>query len=98
MKEGSGGETLCSIPHWLINNARTDPLKKDMDPTEKLFNYISFLEETNHQLVGTLKQCHTLLRQFIDQVPDPIGWQMMLKDLQGAIKAGERGVGKKEVQ
>lgn len=66
-------------------------------PTEKLFNYIALLEETNDQLRGTLKKCHMLLVQFADQVPDPKGWEAMLEDLQSVIKSGERASEKKKI-
>lgn len=72
-------------------------VSKDPDPTEKLFNYISLLEETNDQLLSTLKKCHTLLGQFISEAPDPARWMDLLDDLQNVISAGERAIGKKEV-
>ena len=65
------------------------------DPTKKLFEYILLLENTNQELVKTLKKCVELLAQFKSSVPDPKGWQEMLDVFQETIKVGERIVGKK---
>jgi len=48
------------------------------DPTQKLFKYISLLENANEELVKTLKKCVELLTEFKSSVPAPWGWQEML--------------------
>jgi len=65
------------------------------NPTQKLFEYISLLENVNEQLVNTLKRCIELLRELKSSVPDPDGWQDMLNTFRETIKVGERIVGKK---
>ena len=65
------------------------------DPTKKLFEYIVLLENTNQELVKTLKKCVELLAHFKSSVPDPKGWQEMLDVFQETIKVGKRIVGKK---
>ena len=62
---------------------------------QKIFDYISLLENTNEQLVKTLKKCVELLTEFKSSVPDPKSWQEMLDVFQKTIKVGERIVGKK---
>ena len=65
------------------------------DPTQKLFNYIALLENTNKELVKTLKKCVEVLTEFKSSVPNPEGWQEMLDVFKETIKAGERIVGEK---
>jgi len=65
------------------------------DATQKLFEYISLLENVNEQLVNTLKKCIELLAEFTPAVPDPKKWQEMLDTFQETIKVGERIVGEK---
>ena len=65
------------------------------DPTQKLFEYIATLEDTNQELVKTLRKCVELLAQFKSSVPDQKGWQEMLDVFQETIKVGKRIVGKK---
>lgn len=65
------------------------------DPTQELFDYIATLEDTNEELVKTLKKCVQLLTEFKPSVPDPKGWQEMLDVFQETIKVGKRIVGKK---
>ena len=65
------------------------------DPTQKLFEYISLLENVNEQLVNTLKRCIELLTEFTPSVPDPKKWQDMLTTFKEATKVGERITGKK---
>ena len=65
------------------------------NPTQKLFEYISLLENVNEQLVNTLKRCIELLTEFTPSVPDPDGWQDMLNTFRETIKVGERIVGEK---
>ena len=60
------------------------------DPTQKLFEYIAALENTNEELVKTLKKCVVLLTQFKPSVPDPQRWQEMLDVFQETVKVGEK--------
>ena len=63
------------------------------DPAQKLFEYIALLENTNEELVKTLKKCVEVLTEFKSSVPNPEGWQEMLDVFQETVKAGERIVG-----
>ena len=65
------------------------------DPTQKLFEYIAALENTNEEFVKTLKKCVEVLTEFKSSVPNPEGWQEMLDVFQETIKVGERIVGEK---
>ena len=65
------------------------------NPTQKLFEYISLLENVNEQLVNTLKRCIEVLTELKSSVPDPDGWQDMLNTFKEATKVGERITGKK---
>lgn len=62
---------------------------------QKVFDYITTLEDTNEGLLKTLKYCVALLTQIKPSVPDPKGWQDMLDKFQETIKVGERIVGEK---
>ena len=70
-------------------------MSKELD--QKLFNYIALLENTNEELVITLKRCVQLLAEFKPSVHDPKGWQEMLDVFQETIKVGERIVGGKTI-
>jgi len=70
-------------------------LNEELD--QKIYNYIALLENTNEELVKTLKKCVELLTEFKSSVPDPQSWQEMLDVFQEAIKVGERIVGGKTV-
>ena len=65
------------------------------DPTQKLSEYIALLEDTNKELVETLKKCVVLLTHFKSSVPHPPGWREMLDVFQKTIKVGERVVEEK---
>jgi hypothetical protein len=65
------------------------------DPAQELFEYIALLENTNEELVKTLKKCVEVLTKFKSSVPNPEGWQEMLDIFQETIKVGERIVGGK---
>jgi hypothetical protein len=65
------------------------------DPAQELFEYIAALENTNEELVKTLKKCVEVLTEFKSSVPNPEGWQKMLDVFQDTIKVGERVVGGK---
>ena len=43
------------------------------DPAQKLFEYIALLENTNEELVKTLKKCVEVLTGFKSSVPNPEG-------------------------
>ncbi len=68
-------------------------LSKELD--QKIFNYIATLEDTNEELLKSLKYCVRLLTKFKPTVPDPKSWQEMLDVFQKTIKVGERIVGEK---
>jgi hypothetical protein len=67
------------------------------DQTRKLFEHIALLENTNKELVKTLKQCVELLSQFKSFVPDPQGWQEILDVFRETIKVGERVIGNRTI-
>jgi hypothetical protein len=50
------------------------------DPIQKLFEYVAALENTNEELVKTLKKCVEVLTEFKSSVPNPEGWQEMLDE------------------
>ncbi|UCF55945.1 MAG: hypothetical protein JSW15_07460 [Deltaproteobacteria bacterium] len=50
------------------------------------------LEDTNKELVKTLKKSVELLTQVKPSVPDPQGWRKMLDVFKETIKVGERVV------
>jgi hypothetical protein len=62
------------------------------DIDKKIFNYIAFLEETNNELVNTLKHCVRLLAQFSESVPDPDEWDKMIDAFQETINIVEQRV------
>ena len=70
-------------------------MSKELD--EKIFNYIAALENTNEELVKTLKRCVELLTQFKSSVPDPHKWQQMLDAFQETIRVAESTVEKKTI-
>ncbi len=45
------------------------------DFEKKLWNYITLLEQTNDELVRTLKACVKLLAQFKSLISNPLEWQ-----------------------
>ncbi len=65
------------------------------DPAQELFEYIALSENTNEELVKTLKKFVEVLTEFKSSVPDPQGWQEMLDVFQETIKAEDRIVGGK---
>ena len=65
------------------------------DATEKLFAYISLLEETNELLEKSLEACIELLTQFNSLVPDPEKWQEMLDLFNKTLRTGQRIIEKK---
>ena len=84
-----------AMPMLLLNFRQKGELILSKELDEKIFNYIAALEETNDELVKTLKKCVALLTHFKSAVPDPAGWQEMLDVFQKTIEVGERVVGEK---
>jgi hypothetical protein len=84
------GQFLDDKAHTLTEEK---PLSKDA--TQKLFAYIALLEETNEQLVTTLKMCVELLSQFNSTVFDPESWQEMLDAFNDILKAAQRTIEQK---
>ena len=62
---------------------------------EKRFDYITALEDTNEELLKTLKHCVAILRKLKAAVPNPKEWQKVLDTFNETIKVGERIVGEK---
>jgi hypothetical protein len=67
-----------------------DKLKQEAD--QRLFEYITLIENTNDSLLSTLKQCVSLLSQFSEAVPDKEGFKTLIKHLNAIINAGEQVV------
>ena len=65
------------------------------DIDQKIFNYITALENTNEELLNTLKKCVEVLTHFKPQVADQQGYQEMLDLFRETIKVGERTVEEK---
>lgn len=65
------------------------------DQTQKVLDYIATLEDTNEELLKSLKYCVKILTEIKPSVPDPERWQEMLNTFQETIKVGERIVGEK---
>jgi len=67
-----------------------DKLKQEAD--QRLFEYITLIENTNDSLLSTLKQCVSLLSQFSEAVPDKEGFETLIKHLNVIINAGDQVV------
>jgi hypothetical protein len=57
---------------------------------QKVFDYITTLENTNEVLIKTLKYCVTILTEIKPSVQDPKEWQEMLNRLEETINLGEK--------
>ena len=68
-------------------------MSKELD--QKTFDYITALEDTNEELLKTLKYSVAILRKLKAAVPNPKKWQKMLDTFNETIKVGERIVGEK---
>jgi len=68
-------------------------LSKKLD--QKIFDYIATLEDTNEELLKTLKYSVAVLTEIKPSAPNPQRWQEMLNTFQETIKVGERIVGEK---
>jgi hypothetical protein len=62
---------------------------------QKVFNYITTLEDTNEELLKSLKYSVAILKKLKAAVPNPKKWQKMLDTFNETIKVGERIVGEK---
>ena len=72
----------------------TDGFDMDNQPADntteqKVFSCIALLEQTNKELITTLKHCVRLMDQFTEMVPEPEEWQKMLLAFQATIEIGE---------
>ena len=56
---------------------------------QKIFNYITPFENTNEELLNSLKKCVEVLTQFKPHIADQQGCQDMLDLFQETIKVGE---------
>ena len=68
-------------------------MSKELD--QKTFDYITALEDTNEELLKTLKYSVSILRKLKAAVPNPKEWQKMLDTFNETIKVGERIVAEK---
>lgn len=57
---------------------------------QKVFDYITTLENTNEVLIKTLKYCVAILTEIKLSTQDPKEWQQMLNRLQETINLGEK--------
>jgi hypothetical protein len=57
--------------------------------TKRVFTYIDSLEDTNEQLVITLKQAVKLLTQLQTSVHDRAGWQEMIVQFRKVLANAE---------
>ena len=62
---------------------------------QKVFDYIATLEDTNEELLKSLKYSVAVLRKLKAAVPNPKKWQEMLDTFNETIKVGERIIGEK---
>ena len=65
------------------------------DTTQKILGYIATLEDTNEELLKSLKYSVAVLTEIKPSVPDKKGWQEMLTTFQETIKVREKIVGEK---
>jgi len=57
---------------------------------QKVFDYITTLENTNEVLIKTLKYCVAILTEIKLSTQDPKEWQQMLNRLEETINLGEK--------
>jgi len=70
-------------------------MELNMTKEAKMMEYFVALEETNKQLVTSLKLCVELLSTLQPEVPDQQKWQSMLKEFERIIEVGEKLVDKR---
>ena len=62
---------------------------------QKVFDYITTLENTNEVLIKTLKYCVAILTEIKPSAQDPKKWQQMLNRFQETINLGEKIISEK---
>jgi len=62
---------------------------------QKVYDYITTLENTNAVLIKTLKYCVAILTEIKPSAQDPKEWQQILNRLQETIKLGEKIISEK---
>jgi hypothetical protein len=62
---------------------------------QKVYDYITTLENTNEVLIKTLKYCVAILTETKPSAQDPKEWQQMLNRLQETINLGEKIISEK---
>ena len=62
---------------------------------QKVYDYITTLENTNEVLIKTLKYCIAILAEIKPSAQDLEEWQKMLNRLQETIKLGENIISEK---
>jgi len=67
----------------------------DKELEQKIFEYIAKLEDTNKELLKSLKYSVAVLKEIKPSAPNPQKWQEMLDTFNKTIKVGERIVGEK---
>ena len=67
----------------------------DKELEQKIFGYITTLEDTNEELLKSLKYSVAILTKIKASVPNPKRWQEMLDTFKETIKVGERIVGER---
>lgn len=55
-----------------------------------LMIYLCELEGLNEHFLKSLKECLRVFTEIGPLVPNPAGWQDMLKDIQNVIEVGDR--------
>ena len=68
-------------------------MDKELD--QKKFDYITALEDTNEDLLKSLKYSVAVLKEIKPSAPNTQKWQEMLDTFNETIKVGERIVGEK---
>jgi len=68
-------------------------LDKELD--QKKFDYITALEDTNEDLLKSLKYSVAVLKEIKPSAPNTQKWQEMLDTFNETIKVGERIVAEK---
>ena len=60
------------------------------DYVQKFQHYVHTVESIYIELVNALKQSIRLLEQFVDSVPDPVGWKGMVDDFCNVLETAVR--------
>ena len=67
----------------------------DKELEQKIFEYMATLEDTNEELLKSLKYSVAVLKEIKPSAPNPQKWQEMLETFNETIKVGETIVGEK---